>query len=292
MRPKLAKPPSCYDPSIEAEPSPDRYKSHHPLNAVGFKVRSGDNLASLAQLAGMSAKALVEYNFLTTNSKTVNWYLRNYLGCSVPSPDRKSYSFSGNDNPGILEFPPQAFQKLIAAVGPQQFFEDTNAWEVPGWLPQVFQGVGKWNCWSGCTTAMIMYREGGHSGGVDIAKTIQIKFGKDWLKRHNDGTGIYSNQFRTLCGLAKFTILPGEAPADPFVWVKDLERWGPMMVVRNAGGGDAHVVIVYGYRFCYPSSFQLLLMDPMEFDPVWVESVELVNTSRSLNGSWPKRVRL
>jgi hypothetical protein len=286
MRQKVMNPPPPLPATWEQEPSPDRYKSHYPLNAVPYKVQDGDNFMTLAALSGMSIKALLEFNFLTTKPQTINWYLRNYVGCTTQSWDNKSYSFRSADEPGILEFPPQAYKRLMEVVTPLPIYE-SETWEVPGWLPQVFQGVNKWNCWAGSITAMLSYKRGAF---LNIPSTMAL-LGQKWVRRQQDGTGVTASEYREVCQKAGLTSLDGQSPLDPFQWVKDLERNGPLMLTLNAGGNNTHVVVIYGYRFRHPSRFELLVMDPAEQHEYWEDAFTLIHSSNS-TGSWWKRVRL
>lgn len=67
-----------------------RYPKPYPLNQ---KKDRRENLASIAKDHALDSADLIKYNFLTKNSDEVNWYLANYVGCTVVSPDRRNYSF-------------------------------------------------------------------------------------------------------------------------------------------------------------------------------------------------------
>lgn len=68
-----------------------------------FKVRYGDNWWNIASKDGWADPwDLIEYNFDTRNPKEVNWYLRNFVGCTETSPDGRNFVFSGHLNPGYI----------------------------------------------------------------------------------------------------------------------------------------------------------------------------------------------
>ncbi|MDQ6436449.1 hypothetical protein RB623_20560 [Mesorhizobium sp. LHD-90] len=105
--------------SIESEPKPHapwpplasndtlyRYPKPYPLNKGGKK----DNLAGIAKDHSLEASDLLTYNFLTTESKKINWYLAHVIGCTVLSPGRGSYTFEGvvhdaKTNRGVVFIP-------------------------------------------------------------------------------------------------------------------------------------------------------------------------------------------
>ena len=70
-----------------------------------YRVQNDDTLESVAQQFGVSYKQLVMHNFGTTDPGEINWYLREYVGCDLPTHDRKNWRFSDTAEPGIIYIP-------------------------------------------------------------------------------------------------------------------------------------------------------------------------------------------
>lgn len=68
-----------------------------------YKVRFGDNWWSVASKDGWSDPMdLIEYNFKTRKPKEVNWYLRNFVGCTHATEDGFNHVFTDNLSPGYI----------------------------------------------------------------------------------------------------------------------------------------------------------------------------------------------
>jgi hypothetical protein len=67
-----------------------RYPEPYPLNKTKDKR---ENFATIAKDNAVEAADLIFYNFRTKIPKEVNWYLANYVGCTVRSKDNNNYSF-------------------------------------------------------------------------------------------------------------------------------------------------------------------------------------------------------
>jgi hypothetical protein len=81
-----------------------------PPGSLPYKVKAGDDWWKLAarpesQQAGLDALGLCHFNFQTKVPAEINWYLRNYVGCARTTPDKKNYTFSSEDAPGIVYLP-------------------------------------------------------------------------------------------------------------------------------------------------------------------------------------------
>jgi hypothetical protein len=59
----------------------------------------------VAKKFGVSVHHLVTHNFGTTNEREINWYLRNFVGCTLPTRDGKNWRFSRAANPGLIYVP-------------------------------------------------------------------------------------------------------------------------------------------------------------------------------------------
>lgn len=67
-----------------------------PEKSIAYPVASGQNWKSIAQDHRVDAWGLIKFNFQTTNPDEVNWYLREYVGCHEPTPDRMNWRFSND----------------------------------------------------------------------------------------------------------------------------------------------------------------------------------------------------
>jgi hypothetical protein len=66
-----------------------------PQDGIPHRVQDGDNWWSIAQRYGYSDPwTIISYNFRTRDPREVNWYLREYVGCNVKTPDGKNWRFS------------------------------------------------------------------------------------------------------------------------------------------------------------------------------------------------------
>ncbi len=80
-------------------------KSHRPSNFHAYKVKDGDNWERLANMHSMKPWELIYENFKTRNAAEINWYLKNYVGCSNKTSDGKNWIFSSKARPGIVYVP-------------------------------------------------------------------------------------------------------------------------------------------------------------------------------------------
>jgi len=106
---------SLLDASCEKAPtSPDL--QYVPTDSTPYKVSARDSWWTLAErpevkAAKLSAFDLCVYNFRTRNAAEINWYLRNKVGCTQATVDKKNYKFSEDAAPGIVYLPKQTGSK-------------------------------------------------------------------------------------------------------------------------------------------------------------------------------------
>lgn len=67
---------------------------------VPHTVTDGEDWASVARLAGVDLWDLIDFNFKTRDPGVVNWYLREYVGCVIATPDHNNWKFSSGLNGG------------------------------------------------------------------------------------------------------------------------------------------------------------------------------------------------
>jgi hypothetical protein len=68
-----------------------------PLNSKPYTVLDTDDWWKVAKSHNMDVWDLIDFNFKTRVPEEVNWYLRELVGCMVPSLDKNNYSFRGAD---------------------------------------------------------------------------------------------------------------------------------------------------------------------------------------------------
>jgi hypothetical protein len=103
--------------SVKIEtPCPALPPTYRPADAFAYRVKNGDSFVSVANRLEMSPKALLMFNYKTDHPPYVNYYLYHNVGCRVPSPDGKNYSFT-NANPGVIYYP--SFNPVVW-FGPKQ----------------------------------------------------------------------------------------------------------------------------------------------------------------------------
>lgn len=74
---------------------------------VEYTVKDNDTFESVAQDYGINVKQLILHNFQTMDPGELNWYLREYVGCDLPTHDRLNWRFSKTANPGKIYIPQQ-----------------------------------------------------------------------------------------------------------------------------------------------------------------------------------------
>jgi hypothetical protein len=88
----IEKPPATrahWPPRAEDDPlhrHPTRYR-------LGQKKDRKEGWVSIARDHALEPPDLVGYNFHTSDSGEINWYLAHYVGCTVLTPDRRNYTF-------------------------------------------------------------------------------------------------------------------------------------------------------------------------------------------------------
>jgi hypothetical protein len=91
---------------IEKNPSTPLPLHYIPPGGRPYRVKTSDDLESIARMHGIQYRDLVVYNFGTTDPAEINWYLRRNVGCTCPTHDRKNWMFTSDAQPGIIYLPP------------------------------------------------------------------------------------------------------------------------------------------------------------------------------------------
>src|SRR5881628_3018032 len=69
------------------------------------RVVDGETLESVAKKYGIAVNHLIQHNFGTLNPAEINWYLREHVGCTLPTRDGKNWRFSSIARPGLIYLP-------------------------------------------------------------------------------------------------------------------------------------------------------------------------------------------
>ena len=90
---------------IEKRPAAPQARDFVPPDSRPYKVKDGDSWVSVAQANGMDPWGLIVANFGTRDPAEVNWYLRNHVGCRLPTADGRNWRFTSSATPGIIHIP-------------------------------------------------------------------------------------------------------------------------------------------------------------------------------------------
>ncbi len=73
---------------------------YRPDGSFDHDISDGESWASLATRYKVPAKKIIEDNFKTTNAYEINWYLREYVNCKLPTADGYNWRFSTSARQG------------------------------------------------------------------------------------------------------------------------------------------------------------------------------------------------
>lgn len=198
---------------LERKPRNPLPPGHTPSQGTPRRVRDGDDWHSLAVKNGLDAKALIHFNFQTTDPAEVNFYLRTKVGCKQTTFDGKNWKFSSGDSPGIIFIPPKVSYAILLPV------------------PH-FRGTKANSCWHDAARMIFQYRKGGD------ANPIAPVWAAD--------TGLSPNDFAKLSkelGLKPISV-PPESLTLEFL-AEALRKYGPLWAAGKWNGAE-HVVVITG----------------------------------------------
>ena len=69
------------------------------------RVVDGETLETVAKKHGIAINRLIQHNFGTLDPAEINWYLREQVGCTLPTKDGKNWRFSSTAHPGLIYLP-------------------------------------------------------------------------------------------------------------------------------------------------------------------------------------------
>ncbi len=144
-----------------------------PANSLAYKVKDGDSWVSLAAEWGLDVWSLIYFNFKTYDPTEVNYYLQEYVGCVLPTADRKNWCFSSAADPGVIYRP---LEKAGPVKGEPVKYPPMPT-PVPGDDPMKSPGSGNW--------IGIGVKGSGHviAAGADTATIFAISMDdyRDWM---------------------------------------------------------------------------------------------------------------
>jgi len=92
---------------VEKRPTSPLKSGYVPQGGTPYKVKTNDDLGSVARAHGITEDQLITFNFGTRDPAEINWYLRRNVGCVRPTRDQKNWMFTSDANPGIIYIPPK-----------------------------------------------------------------------------------------------------------------------------------------------------------------------------------------
>ena len=91
---------------IERRPANPLPRGARPgSRAQPHRVVDGETLESVAKKYGLGINQLIQHNFATLDPAEINWYLREHVGCTLPTKDGKNWRFSSIARPGLIYLP-------------------------------------------------------------------------------------------------------------------------------------------------------------------------------------------
>jgi hypothetical protein len=92
---------------LEKRPLKPLGRDRVPPGGTPYKVKTDDDLGTVARAHGVTEELLVDFNFGTRDPSEINWYLRVSVGCRLPTRDGKNWMFTSAARPGIIYIPPK-----------------------------------------------------------------------------------------------------------------------------------------------------------------------------------------
>lgn len=132
---------------IEKIPSNPLPRDYVPPHGIPYKVKTDDDLGSIARHHGVPEHVLVTFNFGTNDPAEINWYLRRNVGCLRATHDHKNWMFTSEATPGIIYLPPPwhrpSFSTTVGPLSPPVLQSTTKTKRQESLLKNVWAGIGK-----------------------------------------------------------------------------------------------------------------------------------------------------
>ncbi|MCC6342628.1 MAG: hypothetical protein IT166_10530 [Bryobacterales bacterium] len=230
-------------PSCIRRPARPVARDYRPAGAESRKVTGRDSWVTLAREKGMTPWELIRFNYpgLPANqqeaAREVNWYLQEYVGCTVLTADQKNYCFSSSDNPGTVWLPGRMNSSIYHAV-------------------PVMKQPQTWSCWYTSLQMVVKYwRDRGQGGGL-----IDPSEDPETQKLYTDNKGIVDRE--RIARKLGFTVLYASLTNEG-MW--DLLHDGPVIYAGAWPGQlSGHWVVIVGI-----SDDQLAINNPASGMQTW-----------------------
>lgn len=191
----------------------------------------------------MTPWELIRFNYpgLPANqqeaAREVNWYLQEYVGCTVLTADQKNYCFSSSANPGTVWLPGRMNSSIYHAV-------------------PVMKQPQTWSCWYTSLQMVVKYwRDRGQGGGL-----IDPSEDPETQKLYTDNKGIVDRE--RIARKLGFTVLYASLTNEG-MW--DLLHDGPVIYAGAWPGQlSGHWVVIVGI-----SDDQLAINNPASGMQTW-----------------------
>ncbi len=214
-----------------------------PQGGTRYRVRDGDSWVSLARRVNMDPWVLIRYNYpnLPADNRRaaleVNWYLQEYVGCDVVTPDGKNYKFSTSANPGHVYLPPPMISSISHPVGGMSQAQTRM-------------------CWYTCLAMVVDYYRGQGRGRRLVHPSEDPE--TDRMYRNNQGISDRERIARKL----GFAVLY-ESLTEAGMWA--MLKQGPVIYAgRWPGLASGHWVVINGI-----SGTRLSILDPWSGPRTW-----------------------
>jgi hypothetical protein len=96
------------------------------------KVSDNESFETLALKYGVTAKEIALHNFGTSDPNEINWYLREYVGCKVPTRDQRNWRFSSTAAPGLVYIPDRGTPMSPMAASAMKLIDEFSRRSSPG----------------------------------------------------------------------------------------------------------------------------------------------------------------
>jgi hypothetical protein len=215
---------------------PPRNPNYVPPGGMPYKVKTGEDLRSIAKGHGLSEAELIKFNFGTTDRAEVNWFLRRNVGCNKPTHDGKNWVFTSDAKPGLIYIPVQSVPAINIHHRVTLFPQPTNM-----------------TCWSAAATMLFGSLESVGSGRATLQPSGGMDFNYANIQVFARGLGLllHPPQSWTVQGIANL-----------------LQR-GPIMITGRVlrdprtGRPVPHAIVVGGMiGDGTPSGTSLTIYDP------------------------------
>ena len=264
-------------PGYEIQPKNPVPPLFRPPDSVEHRVSDGEDWHSVAKRYNLPVEYLIFSNFKTNVPREINWYLREYIGCDLPTGDRKNWKFSTSARSGKgpragVVFIPLNWKAILAAAkkATRTLFEvwfqfaslGPAGTQVHGSMLTVLPGGLRSHVGKGWPVFMVFRSELRDAGAPD-------NLAESWASQLFAGLSFFTSTlhdiqaglFPTLSGLGPF-VGPAFANPWPLLNGKAVDiflRWPQLrMIVQTSGiEGEAAEKAMREYALWLQSAFSM-----------------------------------